>query len=93
MLRKETRRQKVDETFKDRAREVGEKNKSFSITETKNTWEKNDTAEKPERDVQNRSQDDFNLQIKVAHSVPGKTDLIQSTRYVLVNLLNFKKRE
>lgn len=51
MLRKETRRQKVDETFKDRAREVGEKNKSFSITETKNTWEKNDTAEKPERDV------------------------------------------
>ena len=54
---------------------------------------KNDTAEKPGRDAQNRSQDDFNLQIKVAHSVPGKTDLIQLTRYVLVNLLNFKKRE
>lgn len=40
-----------------------------------------------------RSQDGFNLQIKVAHSAPGKTDLIQLTRYVLVKLLNFKKRQ
>lgn len=87
------RQQKVDKTFKDRAREVGGKNKSISITETKNTWKRKDTAEKPGRDAQNRSQGDLNLQIKVAHSVPGKTDLIQLTRYVLVNLLNFKKRE
>ena len=45
------RQQKVDKTFKDRAREVGGKNKSISITETKNTWKRKDTAEKHGRDA------------------------------------------
>ena len=42
---------KVDKTLKGRAREVEEKNKSFSITETKNTWKRNDIAENPVRDM------------------------------------------
>lgn len=46
------RQQKVDKTFKHRAREVGEKNKSFSIIETKITRKRKDTAEKAGRDAQ-----------------------------------------
>lgn len=64
---------KVDKTSSGRAQGSRRENKSFSITEIKNTWERKDIAENPVRDTKNRSQDDSNLQIKRAHYVPGKT--------------------
>lgn len=42
-------RQKVDKTFKDRAREVGEKKINlFPLQKPKNTWKRKDTAENRE---------------------------------------------